>query len=141
MNGLCEHNQNPRTCLTCFRKPKVNQQQAQAPQQGPDVPRNALGAPVVRGYGAKPPLRTGDRTGSNVGQPGKSQPEVSEAEREAYRYPQGRPAFQPGALVTQPVAHTTESPGTYDRDGLWQPAEKPQLMDQLPSHPKAPPPR
>jgi hypothetical protein len=71
-----------------------------------------------------------------------SAPQATDEEREKYRYPQGRPRFAPGQdRPVQPTAHTTQQPGTFDAEGLWTPAAKPQLMDQLPSHPKAPVPR
>ena len=136
---LCPHKQNPTTCLTCFRLPKPSTTQVQR-NNDPDVPQNALGAPfgTLPGRQVVPYV---DPKGADVGTAGSGAQQFTEAEKEKYRYPKGRPVADPNGPRAQPQAHTTVSAGGVDDDGLWQPAAREEVISQLPTHPKGVAPR
>lgn len=137
--NLCIHRANPAMCPTCFRLPKPGTQAAPAAKRDLGIP-NMLGAPMGVLPGQALPPVIGDRTGSNVGVAGTGHPEIAPEVKERYRYPHGRPKGS-GDPTLQPQPHSTAKAWVRDADGLEVPPPRESIIDQLPSHPKAPPPR
>jgi len=136
---FCEHGLNPSTCLTCFRKPKPGAAQA---RRGPDVERNALGAPMGTLPGRQAVPKVGDRTGSDVGK-AVSGSTVTEEERAKYREGLERASRKAVPLSPEQQANLRTEGFTrvqawgVDRDGHEVPPPRDQIIDQQPSHPKA----
>ncbi len=133
--GRCPHGLNSVACLKCFHAPKAAAQPAQRPPQGPG------GIPVAnlpaRQDGAM--ATAGDRQGSNIGVPGVGIT-VDPEERAKYRKePKGLPVqADPQARAPVPTAYTSEGQGeSYDKEGVWQPPKRGELIDRLPRHPES----
>jgi len=136
--SFCEHGLNPKNCLACFRKPKP----VVASSAGPDVERNALGAPrgVLPGRRAAP--RVGDRAGSDVG---KAVSGSTATEEERARYREGLERASRKAVPLSPDqqanlrqdGYSTERAWGVDKDGHEVAPARESVIDKQPVHPKA----
>lgn len=129
----CPHGINPKTCLTCWRLPKPGA--APAAARGPDVERNALGAPMGTLPGRRAAPVVGDREGSDVGKAVCGAPEVSQEARDKYRNPTGKvlpplPPEQAASLRMDGLS--TERAWGVDADGVEVPPERGELIDRQP---------
>lgn len=131
MIQLCPHKQNPKACVACYNAPKPAVAAAPTPRE------NAHGIPIGLLPGKRPPDAVGDRSGANVGVRGSGHPPVDPAEKAKWRgEDKPRPQWA-GGPVAPPSPRTTTSAGTFDRNGLWVPDARPEIIDQQPRHPHA----
>ena len=140
-NTLCPHKQNPTMCVLCFHQRRTSPQ-ATRPAADPmaDLLPNLAGAPKGL-IGTAPPPPVGDRSGSQLGQPGSGQPPVDPAERAKYRGEVGRVPQQANAAPQEApraaYSSTRDQGAEHDPNKLWEPPVRPSIIDRLPSHPQA----
>ena len=133
--NLCRHNQNPRTCVSCFHEPKAAA--PRVPIQDDGIVSNLAGAP--RGLVGKAPApRVGKRDGAMIGVP-RPPAEVDPAVRAKHRGELGRRAApqDDDRPIPRGAFDNTHDPSAFDPNVLWEPKVRPQIIDLLPTHPSA----
>jgi hypothetical protein len=135
MPQRCGHGLNPRSCLKCFHAPRPP---AEKPKGGL-VSRH--GIPLVRLPGHATVVRSPDHQGADIGIPGSGIAQATPEERAKHRgehgrSPQGANAAPP-APSQVPYSSADSVIPAYDRDGLWEPPKRQEIIARQPRHPEA----